>query len=164
MIKPPPTPPVAGRGMPNQAKPRRVAAAADPPQLPRAATDPSKRVGQTSPVDATAQSNRAHLATTPMTTDNASSTALVTASVLGGGYAVQVLSERSESRAQAAFQALQAQYPNQLGGRHLIIRRADLGAMGTYYRTLVGPFASAEKATRFCSELKAAGGDCIIQK
>jgi hypothetical protein len=99
-----------------------------------------------------------------MATDNASSTALVTASVLGGGYAVQVLSERSESTAQAAFQALQAQYPNQLGGRQPIIRRADLGAMGTYYRTLVGPFASAEKATRFCRKLKAAGGDCIIQK
>ena len=165
MIKPPKprTTPAAGRAMPNQAMPRREAAA-DPPWPPPAAADRSKRVGQTGAVDVTAQSNRADLAVTPMATDNASSTALVTASVLGGGYAVQVLSERSESKAQAAFQALQAQYPNQLGGRQPIIRRADLGAMGTYYRTLVGPFASAEKATRFCSRLKAAGGDCIIQK
>jgi hypothetical protein len=160
----PPIPPAAGQGMANQAMPRHVAAAADPPWPPPATADPSKRVGQTGAVDVTAESNREHLAATQVVPDNANSTALVTASVLGGGYAVQVLSERSESKAQAAFQALQAQYPNQLGGRQPIIRRADLGAMGTYYRTLVGPFASAEKATRFCSKLKAAGGDCIIQK
>ena len=29
---------------------------------------------------------------------------------------------------------------------------------------LVGPFASAEKAAKLCNGLKAAGGDCIIQK
>ena len=55
-------------------------------------------------------------------------------------------SERSESAAQAAFRALQAKYPNELGGRQAIIRRADLGAAGTYYRALVGPLRSAEEA------------------
>ena len=49
-------------------------------------------------------------------------------------------------------------------GRQPIIRRADLGAAGIYYRALVGPFASAEKAAKLCSGLKAAGADCIIQK
>jgi hypothetical protein len=84
--------------------------------------------------------------------------------VVGSGYAVQVTSERNESRAQATFRALQAKYPNQLGGRQPIIRRADLGAAGIYYRALVGPFASAEKAAKLCSGLKAAGGDCVILK
>ena len=51
-----------------------------------------------------------------------------------------------------------------IGGRQPIIRRADLAAAGVYYRALVGPFASAEKAAKLCSGLKAAGGDCIIQK
>ncbi|MGA8650857.1 MAG: SPOR domain-containing protein [Xanthobacteraceae bacterium] len=88
----------------------------------------------------------------------------MTAPVVANGYAVQVTSERSESRAQAAFRSLQAKYPNQLSGHQPIIRRADLGAAGIYYRALVGPFASAEKATKMCSALKAAGGDCIIQK
>jgi len=37
-------------------------------------------------------------------------------------------------------------------------------AGGIYYRALVGPFASPEKAARLCSGLKAAGGDCIIEK
>jgi hypothetical protein len=84
--------------------------------------------------------------------------------VLGRGYAVQVTSERSESGAQAAFQALQAKYPNQLSGRQLSIRRVELGVAGIYYRALVGPFASAEKAAKLCNGLKAAGGDCVILK
>jgi len=88
----------------------------------------------------------------------------VTAPVLAAGYAVQVTSERSESRAQAAFRQLQVKYPNQLSGHQPIIRRVDLGAAGIYYRALVGPFASAEKATTMCRALKAAGGNCIVQK
>lgn len=81
-----------------------------------------------------------------------------------GGYAVQVSSQRSEADAQAAFRALQAKYPNQLGNRHAMFRRADLGAKGVYYRALVGPFASAEQAASLCSSLKAAGGSCLIQR
>ena len=73
-----------------------------------------------------------------------------------------------QSLAKAALKlplrALQAKYPNQLRGRQATIRRADLGAGGIYYRALVGPFASAEKASKMCSGLKAAGGDCISQK
>jgi hypothetical protein len=44
------------------------------------------------------------------------------------------------------------------------IRRVDLGAPGTYYRALVGPLGSVAEAAKLCSELKAAGGDCIVQK
>ena len=81
----------------------------------------------------------------------------------GGGYAVQVTSQRSEAEAQAEFRALQAKFPSQLGDRQPIIRRADLGAKGVYYRALVGPFASAE-AARHVQHLKAAGGSCIVQR
>jgi len=86
------------------------------------------------------------------------------ASSFAGGYAVQVTSQRSEREARTAFRALQAKYPNQLGGRAPIIHRADLGEKGTYYRALVGPFASAEQAAGLCSGLKAAGGNCIVQR
>jgi len=105
-----------------------------------------------------------HSAAARIALANATSTVAVTPPKLGGGYAVQVTSERSEIRAQAAFRALQAKYPNPLSGRQAIIRRADLGAAGIYYRALVGPFGSAEKAAKLCSGLKAAGGDCIILK
>jgi hypothetical protein len=81
-----------------------------------------------------------------------------------GGYAVQVTSQRSEAEAQSAFKSLQAQYPGQLGNRQPIIHRADLAEKGTFYRALVGPFASSEAAAAMCSNLKAAGGSCIVQK
>lgn len=81
-----------------------------------------------------------------------------------GGYAVQVTSQRSEAAAQAEFRALKSKFPNQLGGREPLIRRADLGAKGVYYRALVGPFASVEEATAMCSGLKSAGGSCIVQR
>jgi hypothetical protein len=44
------------------------------------------------------------------------------------------------------------------------MRRADLGDKGIYYRAMVGPFASAQEATQLCSDLKAAGGSCLVQK
>lgn len=102
-------------------------------------------------------------ATAPMATANAGGGAAA-APAPGGGYAVQVTSQRTEGEAQATFRALRVKFPNQLNGREAIIRRADLGAKGTYYRALVGPFASAEEAAELCSGLKAAGGNCIVQR
>src|ERR1700722_18155961 len=55
-----------------------------------------------------------HSAAARIALANATSTVAVTPPKLGGGYAVQVTSERSEIRAQAAFRALQAKYPNPL--------------------------------------------------
>ena len=81
-----------------------------------------------------------------------------------GGYAVQVTSQRSEAEAQTEFKALQAKFSGQLGNRQPIIHRVDLGDKGTFYRALVGPFASSEAAAAMCSNSKAAGGSCIVQK
>ncbi len=80
-----------------------------------------------------------------------------------GGYAVQVSAQRSEADAQAAFRALQGKFPSQLGGRQPVIRRADLGAKGIYYRAMVVVGSNSE-AGEFFSSLKAAGGSCIIQR
>jgi hypothetical protein len=82
----------------------------------------------------------------------------------GGGSYVQVTSRRTEGEAQTEFRALQAKFPEQLSSREPIIRRADLWEKGTFYRALVGPFASAEEAAQLCSGLKAAGGNCIVQR
>ena len=79
-------------------------------------------------------------------------------------YAVQVASQRSEADAQASFRSLQAKYPNQLGSRQAAIRKVDLAAKGAYYRAMVGPFATANEASTLCSGLKAAGGQCIVQR
>jgi len=81
-----------------------------------------------------------------------------------GGYMVQLSSQRSEAEAQASFKALQGKFPDQLSDRSAIIRRVDLGSKGIYFRALVGPFGSSDEAATFCTELKAAGGQCLIPR
>jgi SPOR domain len=81
-----------------------------------------------------------------------------------GGYLVQVSSQRSEADAQASFKALQGKFPSVLGSRSPLIKRADLGDKGVYYRAMVGPFGSSEEASQFCGSLKSAGGQCVIQR
>ena len=86
------------------------------------------------------------------------------AAAASGSYAVQVSSQRSEADAQAAFRSLQAKFPNQLGGKQALIHKVELGDKGIYYRAMVGPFANANEASELCSGLKAAGGQCIVQR
>jgi hypothetical protein len=143
-----PTPAPASQPIPNQVRPH-VVAVADPAGPPPNAVR-SQRAGQSATADGTAEANRAHLAAVPLASAEANSTPAVTSPVLGSGYAVQVTPERSESGAQAAFRALQAKYPNQLRGRQAMIRRADLGAAGLYYRALVGPLAIRQSVPSKC--------------
>jgi SPOR domain len=151
--------PGAGQAAPNRAVPRAaLAALALHPTFAAASEGPSQSGGEND----VAVSNHERLATDPLA--HVSSHTNTAAAVATSSYAVQVTSERSESRAQAVFHALQAKYAKQLGGHQPIIQRADLGAAGTYYRALVGPFALAEKAAKLCRALKAAGGNCIVQK
>jgi cell division septation protein DedD len=105
-------------------------------------------------------------AATRSQTMRAASAPIATASVpaaSGGGYSVQISSQRSEADAQAAFRSLQRKYPDLLGSYQPAIRRADLGDRGVYYRVQVGPFAS-EQATELCSRLQTAGGQCVVQR
>ncbi len=134
----------------------RVAVAPETSPQPIPAS-PTQRPDQSEGVDTTGSIN-------PKPTGGNSNGAGMTQPTLGGKYSVQVSSDRSKTRAQSAFQSLQAKYPEQLRGRRALIRRADLGTAGIYYRALVGPFRSAKEAGMFCSALKTAGGDCVIQK
>lgn len=80
-----------------------------------------------------------------------------------GAYAVQVTSQRTESDAQASYRSLQQQFPSVLGSHQPVIRRADLGVKGTYYRAQI-PFGTQAEASQFCGSLKAAGGQCVVQR
>ena len=77
---------------------------------------------------------------------------------------MQISSQRSEAEAQSSFRSLQGKFPSLLGDRQPIIRRADLGDKGIYFRSLVGGFSSQDQATQFCGNLKAAGGQCVVQR
>lgn len=87
-----------------------------------------------------------------------------TAQPEAGGYVVQISSQRSAADAQASFRALQGKYPSVLGSRTPLIKRADLGNKGVYYRAMIGPFGSSDDAARFCGSLRSAGGQCVVQR
>ena len=75
---------------------------------------------------------------------------------------LQLTSQRTEAEAKAAFNSLRAKYAAILGDRQAVIRRADLGDKGIYYRAQIGPVNAAE-ADKQCSELRAVGGQCFVQ-
>ena len=145
-----------------------------PPPATQAATPPApapaQRAASTPPAaQQPANSLPRQTAATPAPPPTAAArtpthTASVAPAPTNGSYAVQVSSQRNEADAQAAYHSLQAKYPNQLGGHQVLICKVDLGQKGTFYRALVGPFATAGEANELCSGLKAAGGQCLIQK
>jgi SPOR domain len=152
-------------------------AAAQPPAQPQAAPAPAgpepKKVktvpirpdqttGTTPPARATAPAPNA---SAPMRiTGNQPQTPPARNPAVEGGFVVQVASQRSEADAQASFRSLQTKYPSVLGARQAIIRKADLGEKGTFYRAQIGPFATMEQANELCSSLKSAGGQCVVAK
>jgi hypothetical protein len=78
-------------------------------------------------------------------------------------YIVQVISQRNEEDAAAAYKVLQSKFPDVLGARAPIMTRADTGK-GVYYRASIGPFQTPDEAAQFCGSLKAAGGQCVVQR
>ncbi len=64
----------------------------------------------------------------------------------------------------ASYKVLQGKYSGILGPRAPVVRRADLGDKGVFYRALVGPFGTTDEATQFCVNLQSAGGKCIVQR
>jgi hypothetical protein len=100
----------------------------------------------------------------PPPTRVAATNPVQTAPLAGGGYLVQVSSQKNEGDAQASYRALQSKFPAVLGSRPPVIKRADLGDKGVYYRAMVGPFGSTEEAAQFCGNLKTAGGQCVVQR
>jgi hypothetical protein len=84
-----------------------------------------------------------------------------TAPAAEGRFLVSIASQPTEAEAQAVFRAMQKKYPDQLSSHSPVIKRVD-GKKGVSYRAMVGPFASREEATRFCSGYSTAGGQCWV--
>ena len=153
------------------AMPVNVPPPARPAPAPRAAAPapPAAPVTRTPPSSANASDNNAPLSLTPQGASPAAAGTRVAATspvptASSGGYMVQVASQKNEADAQASFRTLQGKYSSVLGSHSPVIRRADLGDRGVYYRAMVGPFGSADEASQFCGNLKTAGGQCIVQR
>jgi hypothetical protein len=180
--------PIAGNGTMSGDEPRKIRTltvrgdqpdpsatpiAKQPPAAPKqAAVAPAPARIATAPSNANASAN-APLSLSPQAAPApaqrvASTTAapqqIAPAVSSGGGYVVQVSSQRNEADAQASFRALQGKFPSVLGSRAPLIKRADLGDKGVYYRAMVGPFGSPDEASQFCGSLKTAGGQCVVQR
>jgi hypothetical protein len=86
------------------------------------------------------------------------------ATAAAGSYVVQVAARRSQTDALAAFADIQQKYPRLLDGYRPIIKRADLGDKGVWYRLNVGPVESENVASALCGQLKSAGmKSCLVR-
>jgi SPOR domain len=159
-------PAAAASQQPPAAKPAAAAAAARVPRTPAATANANASANaplSLSP-QAAAQPAPAPAAPTRLAT-NAPAPIAPAAAGSGGGYLVQVSSQKNEADAQSSYRVLQGKYPSVLGSQSVLVKRVDLGEKGIYYRAFAGPFSSVDQATQVCSSLKAAGGpQCIIQR
>ena len=140
-VTPPPAP-AQSAPLQTAALPRVPASAPPPVQKPRAPAPQQQTAARPAPAPAaaaaTAASNRS--------------------------YVVQVAARKSQTDALAAFADIQQKYPKLLSGYRPIIKRADLGSKGVWYRLNVGPVKNKKVASNLCSSLKGAGmRSCIIR-
>lgn len=157
--------PAPAAPQPRAAEPEPVVQSAPPAPVRTAAPRPQAAPGDANaPLSLIPQTGAAPRGTMRTAAAGPARPAVLSSPAGEGVYSVQVTSRRSEPEAQASFRALQAQFPNLLGSRQAVIRRADLGEKGVYYRALVGSFASADEASQLCRDLKAAGGECVVQR
>jgi SPOR domain len=145
--KPAPTPRAAAPKNPSSANASASAPLSLSPQAAQAAPERGTRVAANNPAEAAP-----------------ASPAPASPATGGGGYVVQVSSQRSEADAQSSYKALQGKFPAVLGSHAPLIKRADLGDKGIYYRAMVGPFGTPEEASQLCGSLKTAGGQCVVQR
>ncbi|MGN6285972.1 MAG: SPOR domain-containing protein [Afipia sp.] len=134
-----------------------------PITAPRSAPPPAQPTSASNAPMALTPQGAAHDAQEPRARVASVNPAATAPSSATGPY-VQVSSQRSEADAKTSYRVLQGKYPGILGSRPPVIKRADLGSKGVFYRALVGPFAAADEATQFCVNLQSAGGKCIVQR
>lgn len=159
---------------PARPQPKVAAAEPEPPHAPppaqRAAAPAAAARPANAPLSLNPDAAPVPRAAAPTRTANAAPTSLAAvpsanpASAARGAYAVQVSSQRSEAEAQTAYRVLQGKYGSVLGSHSMFVHKVELGAKGTYYRAMVGPFGSQAEASQLCSSLKSAGGNCFVQR
>lgn len=149
---PPPVTPT----IPQQTAPQQTASV---PQQQAAATE-APSMAAPPPVQKPSVPQAAAPAHTPQQTASAPAAAPAT----GGNYVVQVAARKNQTDALAAFADIQQKYPRLLDGYRPIIKRADLGSKGVWYRLNVGPVESKQVASALCGQLKSAGmKSCLVR-
>jgi sporulation related protein len=143
---------------PRPAPPTRSVAA---PAAPPARNPASANASANTPMPLSPQASESE-PPTRMAAANPTQTAPAAAPEGGGTFLVSVTSQDSESAARESFRMVQGKYGAVLGSRSPVIKRVDLADGKTKYRAMVGPYRTRQEAVQFCTELKAAGGQCFI--
>ncbi|NKB59490.1 MAG: hypothetical protein GKS00_24465 [Alphaproteobacteria bacterium] len=78
------------------------------------------------------------------------------------GYRIQIGSLRSELAAKLAWRKYVKQHGPVLSKLSLLVKKADLGKKGVYYRVQAGPLQNKEAARRICDELKQKKVGCFV--
>ena len=150
------TPPPAASG-PDTLPPDSEATADAPPPVPASPAAPP----DPEPPQA------AEMPTTPEPASPSVETAPRPESTLAmiGPYRLQLASMRSPEAATAAWEKLEADHPDLLGGFDLIIEKVDLGEdRGIFYRVQAGPVTSDAHGKDLCDKLKARDVACLVIK
>ena len=79
------------------------------------------------------------------------------------GWGVQLVGSSSQATALASFQQLQRTYKSLLETRQPLVIRSKVGTSGFWYRVRVVTDTRSD-AERVCSGLRAAGGNCLVQR
>ena len=141
------------------AKPAKSASAAPPRSSPQPAATANAPLSLAPDAQASAPAPEPHRVATLQPPPGAPGTGAAQATE--GRFLVSITSQPTEAEAQAAFRSMQKKYPDQLSSHSPVIKRVD-GKKGVSYRAMVGPFASREEATRFCTTYSTAGGQCWV--
>lgn len=79
-----------------------------------------------------------------------------------GKFRLQVAAVRSRAEAETLAQKLKQAHGPAIGGREPAIEESVIGAMGTFYRVRLGPYADANEPRQLCSRIKPDGFDCLV--
>ena len=153
--------PAGASAPPPKPQTRSAAAPAAAPAAPPARNPASANASANAPMSLAPQASESEPQTRVAAT-NPTQTAPAGASEGGGSFLVSVTSQDSESAARESFRVAQGKYTSVLGSRSPVIKRVDLADGKTKYRAMVGPYRTRQEAVQFCTELKAAGGQCFI--
>jgi hypothetical protein len=80
----------------------------------------------------------------------------------GGHLHIQIAAVRTQAEAQALATRVVREHAATLAAHAPQIDQTVMGNMGSFYRVLIGPFASAQETQGVCAKLKGAGFDCLV--
>jgi cell division septation protein DedD len=80
----------------------------------------------------------------------------------GGHLRIQIAAVRTQAEAKALATRVMREQAATLAAHEPQIDQTVMGNMGSFYRVLIGPFASAQETQGVCAKLKGAGFDCLV--